>query len=103
MGKRREAQSQLMKSVNRVRTINTHDNHECAVLSPLAIQAENLQVLDVVDTLQPGHVVVDQVVGGDVRRPVGLEEVPQLDQRVLGNLDELVIAGWRCRLVMGLG
>lgn len=77
----------------------TYDNHKSAVLPPLAIQAENLQVLDVVDTLQPGHVVIDQIVGGNVRRPVGLEEISQLDERILRNFDELILAR-RCSWLM---
>lgn len=73
----------------------TYDNHEGAILSPFAVQAEDLQVLDVVDTLQPGHVVLDQIVCGNVSGPVGFEEISQLDQRILGNFDEFIL-GRRC-------
>lgn len=69
----------------------THDNHKSSILSPFAVQAVNLQVLDVVDFLQPLHIVLDQVVGGDMHRPVRLEHVPELDQAVLWNLNQFVL------------
>lgn len=71
--------------------ITTYDNHKSSVLSPFTVQAVNLQVLDIVDFLQPLHVVLDQVVGGDMRRPVCLEHVPELDEAVLWNLNQFVL------------
>lgn len=69
----------------------TYDDNECSVFSPFTVQAVDFQVLDVVNFLQPFHVVFNQVIGSNMCRPIGLEHVSELDQAILRNFNQFVL------------
>lgn len=69
---------------------NTHNNHKSSINSPIAIQTINLQILDVIDLLQPLHIVLDQRECGTMYRPVLLVNIAQLNERVLWNFHQFI-------------
>lgn len=79
------------RTIKKLQKKNTHNDNKSSILSPIAVKAIDLQVLHVVDFLEPFHVVFDQVVARNVFRPVGLKHITQLYQAILWNFHKLIV------------